>query len=213
MATTVEARSHRGADVIEPTRMVNLSDAVFAIAMTLLVLGLEVPDVEASGLGPALRGMLPNLLAFALAFGLVSNVWWVHHRLFARLAHLDRGLVAINLVLLGVVALVPFPAGLLGSHPTARAAVLPFIATFAVLIALFLALNLRAQRVGAWREPMPPSLTSWVMASWALALGVVVAAGAIALVSPVAGLVVLVVSNLPETIIVRRAPAGYAAWS
>lgn len=101
MATTVEARSHRGPDVIEPTRMVNLSDAVFAIAMTLLVLGLEVPDVEASGLGPALRAMLPNLLAFALAFGLVCNVWWVHHRLFARLAPLDRGLVAINLVLLG----------------------------------------------------------------------------------------------------------------
>jgi uncharacterized membrane protein len=198
---------------IDPTRMVNLSDAVFAIAMTLLVLGLEVPQVEAARLPHELTSMAPNLLAFLLAFALVAQIWWLHHKLFARLAHLDRGLVALNLALLCAVALVPFPAGLLGAHPTTRAGVLPFIAAFVVILALFLVLNLRAQATGAWCRPMPTELFPWVVGGWALAVAMAVAAFAIALLSPVAGLVVLALSGAPEALIAHLAPAGYTAWS
>jgi uncharacterized membrane protein len=198
---------------VDATRMVNLSDAIFAIAMTLLVLGLEVPQVEAARLPHELAGMAPNLVAFLLAFALVAQLWWLHHRLFSRLAHLDRGLIALNLALLCAVAIVPFPTGLLGAHPTARAGVLPFIGVFVVLLALFLGINLRAQAAGAWHRPMPTELTPWVVGSWVLALGMAVAAFAVALLAPVAGLVVLALGGLPDALIARVAPAGYGEWS
>jgi uncharacterized membrane protein len=202
-----------GRESLEFARIVNLSDAVFAIAMTLLVLGLEVPDVAASQLPEALAGIVPNLVAFLLAFGLVANVWWQHHKLFARLARIDRVAIALNLALLGAVALVPFPTGLLGAAPSSVASVLPFIGIFALLIALFLAMVWRAQRVSAWSRPMPAALFPWVVAGWGIALVLVVVAGAVALLSPVAGLAVLIASNLAEPIISWTAPAGYRDWS
>jgi uncharacterized membrane protein len=198
---------------VDATRTVNLSDAIFAIAMTLLVLGLEVPEVEAAGLPRELASMAPNLLAFLLAFGLIAQVWWLHHKLFSRLAHLDRGLIALNLALLCAVALMPFPAGLLGAHPTTRAGVLPFVGVFVVLLALFLALNLRAQAAGAWCHPMPAELAPWVAGGWVLALLMAMVAFGVALLSPVAGLVVLALSGAPEILLARLAPSGYAEWS
>ena len=57
----------------EFTRVANLSDAVFAIAMTLLVLTLDVPDVPAGRYGEVLSQQAPQLVVFVLAFGLVAN--------------------------------------------------------------------------------------------------------------------------------------------
>jgi hypothetical protein len=106
-------------------RVANLSDAVFAIAMTLLVLTLDTPATN--DLTGALVDQLPQLSAFLLGFALVANLWWQHHKLFELLGSLEGGLIGINLVLLGAVALVPFPTSLVGNAPTDRAAVLPFI--------------------------------------------------------------------------------------
>jgi uncharacterized membrane protein len=200
-------------DTIEYSRVANLSDAVFAIAMTLLVLGLDVPEVASGLLAQELLSAAPALGAFLLAFGLVANVWWQHHKLFSRLARLTRGLIALNLVLLCAVALLPFPTGLVGDHPTSRAAVLPFIGIFAVLVATFLALTVLAHHTGAWSHPMPASLFRWVVGGWAAALLGVLLAAAVAIWSPVAGLVVLVLSNLPEVLITRMAPDGYGDWA
>jgi uncharacterized membrane protein len=154
---------------VEFARLANLSDAVFAIAMTLLVLGLDVPDVAATALAGALREVVPQLVAFVLGFALVANVWWLHHRLFSCLDVAERGLIALDLALLGVVALVPFPTGLVGRYPTETAAVLPFVAVMSV-------------------------------------------AAIVSFVAPVAALVVLASSGLPEVVLARRAPVGYRDW-
>jgi uncharacterized membrane protein len=121
----------------EFSRVANLSDAVFAIAMTLLVLTLDRPDSPAGQLARGLLETLPQLVAFALAFALVANIWWAHHKFFSRLGALEPGVVAISLVLLGAVALVPFPTSLIGHAPTERAAVLPFIGVFVVILRCF----------------------------------------------------------------------------
>jgi uncharacterized membrane protein len=209
-----EAHGHFLRDSIEFARLANLSDAVFAIAMTLLVLGLEVPDVRAGDLGGELVRLAPHLLAFVLSFALVANIWWQHHKLFSRLAYVDRPSIALNLTVLGAVALVPFPTGLLGSFPTSQAAVLSFIGIFVLLLALFVASIRHAQRVAAWTVPMPDRVYSWVVAGYLTALAMMLGAAAITFVSPLAALAVLACSSLPEVVFIsRRAPSEYRSWA
>jgi uncharacterized membrane protein len=209
-----EVPGHYARESIEFARIANLSDAVFAIAMTLLVLGLEVPEVRADDLGDELLRLTPHLLAFVLSFALVANVWWQHHKLFSRLAYVDRRLIALNLAVLGGVALVPFPTGVLGSYPTSRAAVLSFIGIFVLLLALFVASIRHAQRLAAWIRPMPPRVHAWVIAGYLVALAMMLVAAVVALVSPLTALAVLACSSLPEALVVSRlAPAEYRSWS
>jgi uncharacterized membrane protein len=206
-------RTTYGRDSLEFARLVNLSDAVFAIAMTLLVLGLDVPAVGPDGLAAELAAVAPQLAAFLLGFALIANIWWQHHKLFARIAAADAGLIGLDLAFLGAVALVPFPTGLLGRHPTELAAVLPFTAVFVLLVGLFLWLVVHAHRRRAWTPPMPPGLAGWIVGGYVAVLATMVVAMGVALVSPLTGLLVLALSSLPERVVAHLAPAGYRDWA
>jgi uncharacterized membrane protein len=215
MTRTLEALSPRRytRDSLEFGRVVNLSDAVFAIALTLLVLNLEVPDVPARELGEALADQWPHLLAFALAFLLVANVWWQHHKICAVLDFFEPGMIALNVVCLAGVALAPFPTSLVGTAPGTRAAVLPFIALFMVLSMLWLALVLRAHAVGAWRSPMPAHVYPWLIADWLASIAALGVALLVAVAAPVAGLVVLAVaSSVVALTMGRLGPTERRAW-
>ena len=171
-------------DSTEFGRVLNLSDGVFAIALTLLVLGLVVPDGDGDQLAGALRDLVPNFIAFALAFSLVANIWWLHHNVFAALRMIEPGMMAINIVGLAGVALAPFPTSLVGNHPAERAAVLPFLA----LSTVWLLFVLRANHVGAWRRPLSAVTFRWILLDWAASLGALVFALVVALVYPLAAL-------------------------
>lgn len=197
----------------EFARVANLSDGLFAIAMTLLVLGLEVPDVGQAPLATLLRERIPNLIAFVLGFALVANMWWAHHKFVSQLGYFEPGLIRRNLLFLGVVALVPFPTGLVGAAPMDRAAVLPFIAVFLVLHGVFLAMIARAHAQQAWRSPLSATMYRWVRLGWSTALAGMALALLVALWTPVAGLVVAALhSTVTDRFITRRAPPGYVDW-
>jgi uncharacterized membrane protein len=201
-------------DSPEFARVANLSDAVFAIAMTLLVLTLDVPAVPADQLAAALLAGLPQLLAFAISFLLVANVWWAHHKFVAMLGMIEPGLVAINLVILGAVALVPFPTSLIGNAPTARAAVMPFIAVFLVLLVLFFVLLLRARAVQAWRRPPPPHLYPWLAGTWLANIGAMLLALLVAIWVPLLGLILAAISGTAVGVAMGiLAPRAYADWA
>jgi uncharacterized membrane protein len=201
-------------DSPEFARVSNLSDAVFAIAMTLLVLTLDVPDAAEGPLADALAQRLPQLIAFVLAFALVANIWWAHHKLVAHLGTMDRGLIAITLVLLGAVALVPFPTSLIGNAPTDQAAVLPFIGLFVLILVLFLLLYVQAERVGAWRRPIPEGLFRWLLAYWLLSIAGMTLALVVAAWLPLAGLLVAALNGAVVAILLEwRAPAAYRTWA
>jgi uncharacterized membrane protein len=112
-ATTPHERSP------ELERLALFSDAVFAIAITLLVLELKVPEREAveaaGGLGRALLAEIPRFYAFLVSFIVIGSYWILHHRMFRYLRRCDEGLVALNLALLLFVAFLPFPVALFGS--------------------------------------------------------------------------------------------------
>lgn len=71
-------------------RLVFFSDAVFAIAMTLLIVELHVPEVAGADLGPALLALVPGYLTFMLSFVVVGMVWMSHHRKFRVIVRYDQ---------------------------------------------------------------------------------------------------------------------------
>jgi uncharacterized membrane protein len=107
-----------GHDAYGVGRLLAFSDGVFAIAITLLVLSVPVPDVPAgpdlnARLGDALLRLAPNLGAFAFSFLLVGAQWMIHHRLLRGVRRSDRGLMWLNLLTLLGICLVPLATTLL----------------------------------------------------------------------------------------------------
>ena len=95
---------------IELERLVFFSDAVFAIAITLLVLELRMPERIAGDadrqLIDGLVSLIPRFLSYAISFWLIGLYWWVHHRTFRHIRRWDEGLLWHNLHFLFWVAVV-----------------------------------------------------------------------------------------------------------
>ena len=145
----------------ETTRVEAFSDGVFAIAITLLVLEISVPDDEFSDL---LRGILeqwPSYLAYATSFWTVGGLWLVHHGIFRRLRYADMRLVWMNLSLLLVVSFLPFPTRLMAeairNTDAERVAVLFYGATLLVISATITAM---ARYAAANKELLQEQVTS-----------------------------------------------------
>ncbi len=119
LARGSRARLERDAHEVEFARIVSFSDGVFAIAITLLTLTIELPDVP-PGDDPALvRDLLrelPDLLAYAISFAVVGRFWLVHHRFYSTLKSFDGRMMAGNLLYLALIVLVPFSSDLLGTY-------------------------------------------------------------------------------------------------
>jgi uncharacterized membrane protein len=109
------------------------SDGVFAIAITLLVLDLHVPDSELSNLWAGIAEQWPSYLAFVTSFATIAGIWLVHHRLFANMDFINSSVIRINLLLLLGITFLPFPTRLmaqaLSNEDAERAAVLFYGAT------------------------------------------------------------------------------------
>ncbi len=97
---------------ILPTRTELFSDAVFAIAITLLVIEIKVPEGGTNLLGQLLD-LWPNYVGYVLSFALIGQVWLNHHAMFQRLKSLDHWTTICNLALLLDVAFLPFPTAVL----------------------------------------------------------------------------------------------------
>jgi len=98
-------------------RLVFFSDAVVAIAITLLALDIRLPTVPAAGgLPRALLALWPRYLGFAVSFLVVGSFWLGHHRMFRLVRRYDDGLLWRNLLFLLCIALLPFASAVLGEH-------------------------------------------------------------------------------------------------
>jgi uncharacterized membrane protein len=102
--------------VNETGRVEAFSDGVFAIATTLLVLEIHVPSEHGHALTRALADQWPSYAAYVVSFLVIGVMWVNHHALFGYLARVDRTLVFLNLLLLMVVAALPWPTALLAEY-------------------------------------------------------------------------------------------------
>jgi uncharacterized membrane protein len=116
----VAPEGHSG--VMSSRRVEAFSDGVFAIAITLLVLDLVVPDreqVPAGHLADYLRHQWPSYLAYLVSFMIVGIIWVNHHTVFGKVRLVDRRVLFANLALLLVVSAIPFPTRLISEYLTA----------------------------------------------------------------------------------------------
>jgi len=97
---------------LEYDRVLFFSDAVFAIAITLLVVDLRVPEVV-EDTAQELSRATDRIVSFVISFLVIGLFWMGHHRLFRYVTALDRLLIFLNLLFLGTIAFLPYPTALL----------------------------------------------------------------------------------------------------
>jgi uncharacterized membrane protein len=104
----------------ELDRIVTFSDGVFAIAITLLVLNIETPEIPANLVAEELPGRLldlwPKFLSYVISFLVILTYWIAHHSIFSAIRGYDRKLIWLNSLFLMCVAFLPFPASLFGEY-------------------------------------------------------------------------------------------------
>jgi uncharacterized membrane protein len=121
-------------------RLVFFNDAVFAIAITLLALEIRLPSNELlddTQLLSQLIGIWHKYLAYAISFLVIGIFWMAHHRKFGFIERSDNRLMFINLVMLMVIAFIPFPTSILSLSPGRTATI--FYALTMLLTGLLLA--------------------------------------------------------------------------
>ncbi|TGE20576.1 DUF1211 domain-containing protein [Hymenobacter aquaticus] len=104
-----KAQHHRDAFQIE--RVILFTDAVFAIAITLLVIEIKVPELEhptESAVQSVLAHLIPKFVGFLLSFFIIAIYWMAHHRIFRFVRRLDNRLLWLNLVFLLSIVIMPF---------------------------------------------------------------------------------------------------------
>ena len=153
-----ETRAER---VFDYDRTVAFSDGVFAIAITLLVLSIEVPEPGPGQpeLGRLLVDQWRDVFSYGVSVAVIGLLWVRHHTFFRELSRIDGRLVALNIAYLGLVAFLPFPTELVGDYEGVPIAVMVYAATVTVLAAVAALMRLHADRAGllteeAHREPV-----------------------------------------------------------
>ncbi|HVJ00368.1 MAG TPA: TMEM175 family protein [Sphingomonas sp.] len=182
-------------------RLIFFSDAVFAIAITLLIIEIHVPELE-RGAGAldyvqALAYLIPNFVGFLISFFVIGAFWAGHHRAFACAVRWSDRLVFPNLLMLCAIAAMPFFTAFVSANPNARVPVAVYCGW--LLVTGFLNMNL--QRVVLARPVVSPVLSPG-RAETIRRRGLAVVLGAatavlVAIVSPVPALAEAALVTIP----------------
>ena len=125
-----EASDNRQATGLSASCLEAFSDGVFAVAITLLVLNLQIPLLASSlvsrELLPKLVALCPKLLSYLLSFVIVGIYWVAHHHTFHYITRSDRTLLWLNILLLLCIVFLPFPTALLGRYPEQRVSIISY---------------------------------------------------------------------------------------
>jgi uncharacterized membrane protein len=172
------------------SRLEAFSDGVFAIAITLLVLDIHVPEPGGGSLGHELLAQWPSYAAYVISFLTIGIIWINHHAAFSRLRAVDHSILILNLLLLLSVGILPFTTSLMatylkeGSGEDLAAAI--YGASFLLMGAIFILANRQIlfRRPQLLREPIPPEAAGRTLRFAALGQIPYVLAVLLAFVSP-----------------------------
>lgn len=171
------------------SRFEAFSDGVFAIAITLLVLAFALPQPHLGSnreLTTALLAMWPELIAYALSFGVIGIMWQNHHALFRLVDGIDRVTVAWNILLLAGTAFIPFATRTLGEYPMMHASAFLYGLTLTQTATCYNFMLNHLIRVGAFNERVSPATLAATVRAYRVGWAVYGGATLLALLLPVA---------------------------
>jgi uncharacterized membrane protein len=139
-------------------RMLMFTDGVFAIAITILVLDLTVPDgLDDPMLFEELVHVRPELWAAALSFAVIGRFWISHHGIFGWFRRVNTPLLWLNLLLLAPVVFLPFATRLLADYSHLPIVVITYSATVAAVALVLLGIWIYATRRAHLTDQVPES--------------------------------------------------------
>jgi len=151
-------RYERSGTGLEFDRVAFFSDAVYAIAMTLLVVGIGVPNVRDANLGKALSELDSSIISFFIGFFVLGYYWISHHQMFSALRAVNTPLLVVNLVYLAIVAFLPFPTAIVGVNGDAPLAFVLFASCLAAVSVLEVAIYVCACHYDLMQDPPDASM-------------------------------------------------------
>jgi uncharacterized membrane protein len=128
---------HSSEETLGLERIVFFSDAVMAIAITLLAIDIRVPEIDPATASVELPAQMatitPSLLTFFISFVVIGIYWISHHRHFSYIKRYDTRLMLLNLIFLFFIACMPFVASLLRRYPSVPLASIAYSLAVAAL--------------------------------------------------------------------------------
>lgn len=126
----------------ELSRLISLSDGVFAFAMTLLIVSIDVPNIsDAAAKDHLYRDILdlwPQIVSYVIGFLVIGSLWAAHRRIFSRVRDYDNRLIRLNIVLLMLIAFLPFATGVLGQYGNIAASTILYSLILAATSLIFI---------------------------------------------------------------------------
>jgi len=162
---------------VSKSRLEALTDGVFAIAMTLMVLEIKIPELNDRGsmeeFATAMKHNLPAIFAFLLSLGMLGMFWYRHHRQYHFIVRVTPGLLAINLTFLGAVAFFPFSAGVLGKYPTNFGVYFVYLPNVLLIVSLLTAQWIHARHFDLLSSDLTPAASRLIHIENSLGMGVI----------------------------------------
>lgn len=152
------------------SRIAAVSDGVFSIAMTLLVLGLELPEMEpgvsAAEFASALNMQVPHLISWIISFSVLCRLWITQHALLKDSGDESRSFTAANFCFLAGISFIPFPTTLLSEHSDQPLSTIIFSAAVVfsgmMLGLMYLVKHHEAKGRLDWRDINPAAKTALI---------------------------------------------------
>ena len=205
----VQGTHERGEE--EFSRVLSFSDGLFAIAMTLLVVGISIPHVSNADLNQAVGDRGREIFSFFLSFVVIGYYWLAHHRFMAQLQRVDRGFLTVHLVYLAAIAFAPFPTALVGEYAHAPIAVVLYAITLAAASLLEAVLFAYARGHGLLRMTVPQDVYRFSLIASLLPVAVFVGSIPLALADPSLGTLSWILIFPLEWLLNRWKPTGMDA--
>lgn len=156
----------RGTDL---SRIVAFTDGVFAIAITLIVLQLDVPDritTDPELWQQVFRNEGVDFVAFLISFAVIGRYWVLNHQLMRMVGAFDHRMLGLLLLYLLFIVLIPFSSELLGEHGDLKLSLVVYIVNLVLVNFSTTLLMVHIRKADLEKPGFPDVLDSWIKASW-----------------------------------------------
>jgi uncharacterized membrane protein len=203
-------RFERGS--VEFERVVSITDNIFAVAMTLLVVSIGVPQVAPERLSGVLLSAHGNLLTFFIAVAVLAFYWISNLHFVRHLRAIDSVYAGLNMIYVSLIAFLPLPTALLDRYSELPITVILFVSTLLLISLMELVLFARAHRAKLFASEPPARVVRYSILVVLIPVFVFALAIPIGLLSsPTYALAAWILLNFPLRFLVERrlGPTAY----